>query len=367
MLLLPEKKLFEGSVSRLDVLDEQGNADEALDPRLDDTMLDNVYRIMTLARTFDRKAIALNRTGRMYTFAPCEGHEVVQVVTGMLLEKEDWIFPTYRDHAAYLARGAPLEMVFEYWMGKEDGLNFPGSEKSAPPSIPIASQIIHAAGSGYAQKLKGTNGVSVAFFGDGASSEGDFHEALNFAAIYKTPTIFICSNNLYAISTSCSIQTASESIAQKALAYGMPGVQVNGMDPLAVYVVLKRAIERARNGEGPTLIEAMVYRYGPHTTADDPTKYRSDAEVQEWRKKDWAVVYAKYLEKKGIWSAEYQKLLEEQCTKLVEAAVVKGESYKQDVAKMFDFLFDKMPAQLQKQKQEFEQDLQDRRKAGLLQ
>jgi len=363
---LPETKIFEGSTTRIEVLDQEGNADPALEPKLDDSTLDRIYRLMLLARSFDRKAIALQRTGRLYTYAPCEGQEALQVVSAMLLGKGDWLFPSYREHAAFIARGLPLDVLYMYWMGKEDGLRFPGDEKNAPVAIPVGSQTCHAAGAAYALKLKKTTGVAAVYFGDGASSEGDFHESMNFAGIYKAPCIFICSNNQYAISTPRKIQTAAESIAQKALAYGVYGVQVNGMDPLAVHVAMSRALERARKGEGPTLIEAVCYRFGPHTTADDPTKYRVDDEVKEWRKKDWAVQYAKYLEKKGIWSAEYETKLQEECTKLVEQAVAKAEAYQQDVKQLFDFLYEQMPTEISEEKQELLEDLESRRQAGLM-
>lgn len=363
---MPETKFFEGSTSRIEVLDAEGNADPSLDPKLDNAALEKIYRAMVLSRTFDRKAIALQRTGRMYTYAPCEGQEGLQVCTALQLQADDWLYPSYREHAAFIARGVPLASLYTYWMGKEDGAAFPGREKNAPVSIPVGSQTCHAAGAAYALKLKRKDNVSTVYFGDGASSEGDFHESLNFSGIYKLPVIFICSNNQYAISTPRKLQTASESIAQKALAYGMHGVQVNGMDPLAVWTVMKRAIERAKKGEGATLIEGLCYRFGPHTTADDPTKYRVNEEVEDWRKKDWTVAFVKYLQKKGIWTPDYQAKLEEECTKQVEEAVAQGEAYKQDVGQMFDFLYEKMPAELQAEKQELLADLEERKKAGLI-
>ncbi len=363
---MPETKVFEGSTKRIDVLDADGNPDSQFDPQLDNALLEKIYRTMVLCRTFDRKAIALQRTGRMYTYAPCEGQEALQVCTALQMQVDDWLYPSYREHAAFIARGVPLSSIYAYWMGKEDGARFPGEEKNAPFSIPVGSQTCHAAGAAYALKLKRKSNFAAVYFGDGASSEGDFHESLNFAGIYKLPAIFICTNNQYAISTPRKLQTASESIAQKALAYGMYGVQVNGMDPLAVWIAMKSAIERARNGGGATLIEALCYRFGPHTTADDPTKYRVNEEVELWRQKDWTVHFVKYLQKKGIWSPEYQSQLEGECTAKVEEAVLAGEAYKQDVSTMFDFLYEKMPAEIAAEKQEFLADLEEWKKAGLM-
>ena len=363
---MPETRIFEGSTYKIEVLDAEGNADAELDPRLDNALLEKIFRNMSLARAFDRKAIALNRTGRMYTYAPCEGQEALQVCTAMQLKADDWLFPSYREHAAFIARGVPLSSLYTYWMGKEDGAAFPGVEKNAPVSIPVGSQVCHAAGSAYAQKLRKKQSVSVVYFGDGASSEGDFHESLNFCGIYKLPAIFVCTNNQYAISTPRKLQTGSESIAQKGLAYGVHGVQVNGMDPLAVWVAMQRAIERANNGQGTTLVEAVCYRFGPHTTADDPTKYRVGEEVEDWRKRDWSGFFVKYLEKKGVWTPEFQAKLDEENTKMVEEAVAQGEAYQQDVKKMFDYLYSSMPTYLLEEKQWFENDLEARKQAGLM-
>lgn len=350
---MPETIAFSGHVKKVYVLDEEGNADPALDPRLSNERLNRLYGLMVLARAFDRKAISLQRQGRMFTYTPCEGHEAIQVTAALLLETEDWAFPSYREAAFYIARGAPMHLLYIYLKGHEDGMAVPDKTRDAPLSIPVASQCAHAPGAAYALKLKKSKNIAITFFGDGGSSEGDTHEAMNFAGIYKLPVIFVCSNNQYAISTPRKIQTAAETIAQRAMGYGITGVQADGMDPLAMHVALSRAIECARSGEGATLIEALCYRFGPHSTADDPKKYRSDEEPEQWRKWDWAARFRKYLEKRGIWTQEYEQKLQEEATRMVEEAVAKAEEFTDLPSQMFDYVYAQPTQELLRQKQEF--------------
>lgn len=352
---MPETIVFSGHVKKLQVLDEQGNADASLDPNLPDATLNRLYGLMTLSRAFDRKAVSLQRQGRMFTYTPCEGHEAIQVTAALLLDPDDWAFPSYRESAFYIARGAPLSALYTYLKGHEDGMAIPAQTRDMPLAIPVGSQIAHAPGAAYALKLKKTRNLAVAFFGDGASSQGDAHEAMNFAGIYKLPVLFVCGNNQYAISTPRKIQTAAETIAQRALGYGIAGVQVDGMDPLALHVALSKAIETARSGEGATLIEALCYRFGPHSTADDPKKYRSDSEPEEWRKLDWATRFRKYLEKKGIWTQEYEDKLQAEASKMVEEAVAKADEFKDSPTQMFDYVYAKPTQELLRQKAEFKE------------
>ena len=242
-----------------------------------------LYETQVLARTFDEKAISLHAQGRIGTYAPLQGQEAAQVGAAAALESSDYLFPTYRDHAMYLTRGLPLSAVVRHLLGRGsyvDRLD-PDEFRTFPITIPIATQLPHAVGVGMAATLTGDDAVALASFGDGATSEGDFHEALNFAGVFDAPVVFFCQNNGYAISLPRERQTASTTIAIKAGAYGIESVRVDGTDVLAVYDVVSEALDRARAGDGPTLIEAVTYRRGPHTTTDDPSVYRED-ESDRW-------------------------------------------------------------------------------------
>jgi pyruvate dehydrogenase E1 component alpha subunit len=219
-------------------------------------------------------------------------------------------------------------------------------------AIPVSTQVLHAVGAAWAAKIKKQNIASVVYFGDGATSEGDFHEGMNFAGVFGTPTVFICQNNQYAISLPREKQTASKTLAQKALAYGFEGIQVDGNDVLAVYSATKASLEKARTGGGPTLIECFTYRLGAHTTSDDPTRYRQKAEEEEWRKKDPVKRFKIYLEKKGIWSQSYEEKLIKELTEEVEKAVEEAEAYKPGVENMFRYVYAETPPHLKEQMQE---------------
>ncbi|MDZ7702404.1 MAG: pyruvate dehydrogenase (acetyl-transferring) E1 component subunit alpha [Halobacteriales archaeon] len=276
---------------RVQVLDEDGRVvDGATVPDLDDETLVEMYRYMRLGRHFDERAVSLQRQGRMGTFPPMAGQEASQVGSALALEDRDWVFPSYREHAVMLARDLSLKQTLLYWMGDEQGNQVPDETTFFSVAVPIATQIPHATGAAWASKLKGDDSVCIVYFGDGATSEGDFHEGLNFGGVFDVPCVYFCNNNQWAISVPRERQTASDTIAQKAGAYGFEGVQVDGMDPLAVYRVTSAALEKARDppsGElRPTLIEAVQYRFGAHTTADDPSVYRSDEEVEEWKRRD---------------------------------------------------------------------------------
>jgi pyruvate dehydrogenase E1 component alpha subunit len=256
---------------------------------------------MVLARTLDRRMLALQRQGRIGTYAMLEGQEAVQVGSALALEPHDFVFPSYREHGVQVTRGLPMEVLLAYWKGLPNAAWDIEKYRTGIVTVPIASQVPHAVGYSYMTKLRGEDVVIVAYFGDGATSEGDFHAGLNFAGVWKTPTVFLCANNLYAISVPYEKQTASETIAQKAEAYGFEGLRVDGMDPIAVYLATRLAVSRARAGNGPTLIEALTYRYGAHATADDPSLYRSNDEVEEWRAKDPIDRLRRFLEHRGEW------------------------------------------------------------------
>lgn len=310
----------------LQILDEEGRAKTDLEPRLTAEDLRKIYSLMVMTRAADQKAFKLQRQGRMGTYAPSLGHEACQVGTAYPLQKDDWVFPYFRDLGSYLTLGYPLSDYYLYWMGNEAGIKTPENLNIFPLAIPVASQIPHSVGAAMAAVIQKKNIAVVATFGDGATSEGDFHEALNFAGVFQTPNVFVCYNNQWAISTPRSRQTAAKTIAQKAVAYGFPGIAVDGNDILAVYAAAREALDRARSGKGPTLIEAVTYRMGHHTTSDDASKYRPDTEVKEWEKKDPLLRFRSYLKSKGLWDASYEKAVQDKAAEDVETAVTKAES-----------------------------------------
>lgn len=348
---MPRKKILELSVDWLSILDPEGNADESLEPDLDKGTLEKIYRTMVLTRLFDDKALKLQRQGRMYTFGASLGQEATTVGSAFALNPDDWFFPAFREQGAQIARGIPIKLLYIYWMGSEDAyVGMP--PKNFTIAIPVATQILHAVGAAWAAKIKKEKIASIVYFGDGATSEGDFHEGMNFAGVFKTPTVFICQNNQYAISLPRERQTASKTLAQKALAYGFEGIQVDGNDALAVYSATKAALEKARSGGGPTLIECFTYRMGAHTTSDDPTKYRQTAEVEEWKKKDPIKRFQIYLAKKGIWSQDYEDKLTKELTAEIEKAVEEAEAYKPRVESIFKYVYAEMPPNLKEQMDE---------------
>jgi len=285
-----------------------------------------MYRLMVLSREFDRRMLALQRQGRVGTYAMLEGQEAVQIGSALALRDHDFVFPSYREHGVQLAHGVPVDVVMAYWRGLPnkdwDVLTY----RTAIVTVPIASQLPHAVGFSYVTKLRGEDTVTAVYFGDGATSEVDFHSGMNFAGVWGTPTVFICANNLYAISVPYEKQTASPTIAQKAEAYGFPGLRVDGMDVVAMYEVTREAVERARAGSGPTLIEALTYRFGPHATADDPRRYRSAEEEESWRQRDPILRMRRFLEERGQWDAQAEEKVAMEVADQVEAAITEIES-----------------------------------------
>ena len=348
---MPRQKILDMSVDWLSILDPEGNVDITLEPALGTETLDKFYRTMVLTRLFDEKAVKLQRQGRMLTYGSCLGQEASQIGSAFAMKPEDWFFPAFREHGVQIARGIPMKLLYIYWMGSEDA-NMKIPLKNFPVAIPVSTQILHAVGAAWASKLQKQNIASVVYFGDGATSEGDFHEGMNFAGVFKTPTVFICQNNQYAISLPREKQTASKTLAQKALAYGFEGIQVDGNDVLAVYSATKAALEKARSGDGPTLIECFTYRLGAHTTSDDPSRYRKKDEEEEWRKKDPVKRLRIYLEKKGIWSKNYEEKIIKEASEEIEKAVEEAEAYNPDVSNMFKYVFAEMTSNLKEQMDE---------------
>ncbi|HYG56702.1 MAG TPA: pyruvate dehydrogenase (acetyl-transferring) E1 component subunit alpha [Symbiobacteriaceae bacterium] len=315
--------------------------------------LKEVYRLMVYLRVFDQRCLNMQRQGRMGTFAPFSGQEACQVGSAYLLQKgKDWIFPTYRDHGAMYTLGVPSVNTLRYYMGDERGNHTPPGVNAFPISIPIATQLVHAVGTAWAAKIKGDDTVTVGYAGDGGTSPGDFHEAMNFAAVFNTASILFIQNNKYAISTPNDKQFKTKTLAQRALAYDIPGVRVDGQDVLAVLAVMHEAVERARSGGGPTLVEALTFRYGPHTTSDDPKRYRTEAEVQEWQSKDPIERMRKYLVNKGVWTDGEDEGLWNWARDQVAAAVAEAEATpRPEVDEMFDHLYAEPTPELKRQKE----------------
>jgi len=347
------------SVESLKILDEKGQVDAGLVPELDDALLLKLFRAMLLGRRFDERMLSLQRQGRIGTFAPISGQEASQLGAVAVLGPLDWMAPSFRETAAQLWRGVSMEEILLTYGGYSLEGDKGESQNNLPISVPVASQVIHAVGLAWAIQYRKKKEVAMAFLGDGGTSEGDFHEGLNFAAVYQAPVIFVCQNNQWAISVPRKKQTLSKTIAQKAIAYGMPGMQVDGNDVLAVYSAAKEAAERARSGGGPTLIECVTYRMMMHTTADDPKKYRSEEEVESWREKDPITRFQRYLTEKGVLSKEKIEGLESEIKNEIQEGVDRAEAKMktlQDPIRMFDHAYETMPSHIAEQRQEFEQE-----------
>ncbi len=312
-------------ITELQVIDPEGRLVGG-DPGLDAELYQRMYRNMVLARELDRRMLALQRQGRIGTYAMLEGQEAVQIGSALALDPDDFVFPSYREHGVQVTRGLPIEVLLAYWKGLPNARWDTEKYRTGIVSVPIASQLPHAVGYSYVTKLRGESTVTAVYFGDGATSEVDFHSGMNFAGVWKTPTVFVCANNLYAISVPYEKQTASATIAQKAQAYGFEGVRVDGMDVVAVYLAMQEAVARARDGDGPTLIEAMTYRYGPHATADDPTLYRSREEEESWRQRDPIDRLRRFLEERGEWDDAVEEKVTMETSDLVAAAITEIEA-----------------------------------------
>ncbi|SMO70794.1 pyruvate dehydrogenase (acetyl-transferring) E1 component subunit alpha [Melghirimyces algeriensis] len=312
------------------------------------------YRWMVQVRSFDRRLVTLQRQGRSGTYAPMEGQEAAQVGCALALSKEDWIFPSYRELGIFMVAGMPLKQIILYWMGRVEGNVAPDGVRVLPPYVPIATQMPQAMGAAWAAKLKGERSVSVACFGDGATSEGDFHESLNFAGVFQLPVIFFCQNNHYAISVPFTRQSAVPTVAERASSYQIRGIRVDGNDVLAVYSAMEEAVVQARQGGGATLIEAVTYRLGNHTTADDATRYRDQLEEKEWISyRDPVVRLEMLLKSEGLLTEAEIQDWEEHCRDVVEQAVKEAESAAGlPPEHMFDHVYEELPSDLRRQREE---------------
>ncbi|BBX69263.1 pyruvate dehydrogenase (acetyl-transferring) E1 component subunit alpha [Mycolicibacterium psychrotolerans] len=310
-----------------------------------------LYESMAVTRELDTEFVNLQRQGELALYASCRGQEAAQVGATACLRKTDWLFPQYRELGAFLVRGISAPQVGALWRGTwHGGLGFT-DKCCAPISIPIGTQGLHAVGAAMAAQRLGEDSVTVAFLGDGATSEGDVHEALNLAAVYRAPCVFFVQNNQWAISVPVHRQMAAPSIAQRADGYGMPGVRVDGNDVLACFAVAAEAAARARAGEGPTLIEAVTYRMGPHTTSDDPTRYREADEVELWRSRDPLARYRTYLEREGVWTQRLEDRVAHRAHRLrseLRDAVLTEPDV--DVAEVFDNVYHRITPDLARQR-----------------
>src|SRR3954451_14498302 len=276
---------------------------------------------MVLLRVFDERAVVYHSQGRIGTYAIFWNHEAIQAGATFPLDDEDWIFPSYRESAIGLVRGMPAETILQWWRGHPSGWWNPADWNLASISVPIASHIPHAAGLAWGKKLRGEDAVAMAFFGDGATSEGAFHEGVNFAAVMNAPAVFVCNNNQWAISTPLEAQTRAETLAHKAAGYGIPGVRVDGLDVLAVYEAAREAVDRARSGGGPTLIECVHYRAAPHATADDPRAYIDLARVEEERQRECVGGFEAVRRDEGVLTDEYAAKGMQECEDLMRAGI----------------------------------------------
>ncbi|NJJ37605.1 pyruvate dehydrogenase (acetyl-transferring) E1 component subunit alpha [Paenibacillus apii] len=349
-------EVYTEDVEALSVLSPAGeviNKDKM--PELTDDQLKEIAYRMIFTRTWDDRAVNLGRQGRLGFYAPTSGQEATMVGSEFALEKEDFVCPGYRDIPQLVWHGLPLHQAFLYSRGHQHGGEIPEDVSVLPPQIIIGAQILHAVGIAMGFKLKNQKNVAITYTGDGGSSEGDFYEGLNFAGRFKLPVIFFVQNNGYAITTPFAKQTAAKSIAHKAVAAGITGVKVDGMDIFAVIQAVKEAAERARNGEGATLIEAVTYRFRPHSLSDDASKYRTKEEEGEWNEKDPIARVVKYLESKGLWSDEdTQRVKDEAKAKVNEEIKLAEKTEKMTISGLIDSMFEKTPKDLEEQKADFE-------------
>jgi len=357
-----KKTLATFTVEYQQVMDEEGNVDQLLMPNLTESQIKELYHLMKLARTFDEKLFLLQRSGKVGTYAQIKGQEA-QVATGYILQKTDWIAPSFREMGVYIARGADRVKIVQGWKGdvraNEDD---PKTARSLPVAVPIATQCLHACGIAWASKLRGEKDVCVTYIGDGGTSEGDFYEALNFAGELKLGVIIYCQNNQWAISTPRTKQTAAQTIAQKAIAAGINCIQIDGNDVIGVYKAMSDAIARGRSGEGPTLIEAITFRMGDHTTSDDASKYRDPKLVEEWKIKDPLLRLEKYFKKIGTWSDDYGKFVVAECEKEAEAAITAALAIAPPSPKnLFAHVYETLPPDLVEEEAEVLSDVETRK------
>lgn len=347
----------------LRIIDLDGTCDSKAEPKLAPEVLTKAYRELLLVRLLDARMLSLQRQGRIGFYVPSIGEEACQVGSAMALEAADWVFPAYREPGCALWRGIPLKLMVAQAYGnsldKNKGRQMPNhfgwkEINYVSASSPVGTQIPHAVGAAWAAKIRGDPIVTLVYFGDGATSNGDFHAGMNFAGVFKTPTVLFCKNNQYAISVPLSHQTAAKTLAQKALAYGFEGVRVDGNDLLAVYAATKAAVDKARAGGGPTMIEAVTYRMGPHSSSDDPTRYRSKEEVEEAQQRDPIERLRRYLEIKGLWTKAADDALRKELDDLISDTIKEVErAPPPPLESLFEDVFAEMTPALREQMEQY--------------
>lgn len=346
-----KKRVANFSINYLQILDHNGKFDSKLAPKISNKKLIEIYEQMVYARIFDAKQFSLQRQGLVGTVPQSKGQEACQVPVAHILNSTDWVVPSFREWPVLYARGVSPLKLLQVSGGDERGNVYEGN--NLPNSIPVASQLTHACGIAYGIKYNKKKDVVVVYFSDGATSEGDFHEAMNFASVFDLPVIFICQNNQYAISLNVANQTKSKTIAQKAIAYEMNSIKVDGNDVFSVYSAVQEATKNARAGNGPTLIEALTYRLADHTTSDDSLKYRDKKELKQWLAKDPNIRLYNYLVKKKLWSEKKQKELVSKIEKDIESVVSKYKKLSAPkIDEMFKYKFEKMTPELKLQLEE---------------
>lgn len=345
---MARETVYEGSIERIEVMD----ADEDID--IDDEDVVELYKQMVIARKFDEKAFSLQRRGEISTYAPHKGQEAAQLGAMYVLEDEDWMVPSFRESAAFIGRGAPLHKLFRRWMGDANGQKDLGN--NLPVAIPVGTQNLHTAGIGMAMEKKDEDNIVLGFTGDGSTSQGDFHESLNFSGVFDAHSIFFVQNNQYAISLPREKQTKSETIAQKAIGHGIDGMQVDGNDLFAVIKAVREAAEKARKGE-PVLLEAVTYRLEDHTTSDDSTRYRDEEEVEEWKDKDPLKRLKNYMKENDIWKEELEDFEDEAKDKVDDAADQAIDTDDPEFDEMFDYVYGETPELLEKEKKQLKEEL----------
>jgi pyruvate dehydrogenase E1 component alpha subunit len=355
---LPRKTLaFECDLEYLSILDEKGEADADMVPEIPDELLIRGFRTMLAARRFDERRLKLQRSGGIGTFAPVKGQEAAQVGTIAALGQEDWFVPSYRETAAHFWRGTkPADMLL-YDAGYNEGGSLAENGRTLPLAVPVGTQMLQAAGLVYAARQLGEEEIAMTYFGDGATSQGDFHEAMNFASVFDCPVVFVCQNNQYAISVPLSRQTRSETLAQKAVAYGVHGIQVDGNDIFACYVAAREAVERARSEHRPTLIECVTYRMEMHTTADDPTRYRDDEEVERWRERDPIERFAIWLKARNLLTDDAIDEMEDEISDKFDEAWKTAQSRMEELEKtapIFAHMYAEETPELTRQRERME-------------
>lgn len=342
-------------IRKISILDPSGQVDAKLEPKLSTNTLKSMFQNLILTRAFDERAIKMQRQGKMGPYPPALGQEAIHVGVATAMAPTDWVVPSFREQGVYLTRGIKAAYLFLYFMGTEEANRISRSKRILPICVPCASQILHAVGIAMAAKIKQEPVGVVTIFGDGATSEGDFHEGLNFAGVYQTPNIFICQNNQWAISTRIDQQTHSTTLAQKAIAYGFEGSQVDGNDILAVYRATDMALLKAREGGGPSLLECLTYRVGLHTTSDDPTRYRQESEVEAWKQQDPLDRFEKYLLEKKVIEPGEREETKAKLDPMLKAQALEAQALCQDLnpEQIFDYLYAQLPPSLKQQKEDF--------------